>query len=319
MSKPILVGYDPRSGDRSPIDFGIAAARLTGAPVVVAVVQADGSVLSAGRAPAHVDDELLEDVSDDVEALRGELAPLDIAVDCDVLHGTSAARALHEAAEEREAGLLVTGSTQRGVVGRVLPGSTAARLLHGAPCPVAIVPRGWQTGGGLNTVGVASVDSDEAREALRGAHALARRGGARLRVITIVSARAARFSGTEAYHVSAPAEPAKDVADAEGERRLEAERNLRQFAAGLDGDVPVEVEAFVGDPADVLIGVSENLDLLVCGSRGYGPLRAVLLGGVTWRVAAEAHCPVVVLPRGVKAPLEALAGDAPGAGAAAPA
>jgi hypothetical protein len=35
-------------------------------------------------------------------------------------------------------------------------------------------------------------------------------------------------------------------------------------------------------------------------------LRAVLLGGVSRRVVAEAHCPVIVLPRGVKAPLEAL-------------
>ena len=74
----------------------------------------------------------------------------------------------------------------------------------------------------------------------------------------------------------------------------------------LDGDVPVEADAFVEDPADVLIRVSEHLDLLVCGSRGYGPLRAVLLGGVSRRLAAEAQCPVIVLPRGVKASLDAL-------------
>ena len=60
------------------------------------------------------------------------------------------------------------------------------------------------------------------------------------------------------------------------------------------------------DPADVLIRVSENLDLLVCGSRAYGPLRAVLLGGVSRRVTAEARCPVIVQPRGVEASLEAL-------------
>jgi nucleotide-binding universal stress UspA family protein len=50
----------------------------------------------------------------------------------------------------------------------------------------------------------------------------------------------------------------------------------------------------------------EHLDLLVCGSRGYGPLRAVLLGGVSRRVAAEAHCPVIVLPRGLRSSLESL-------------
>jgi nucleotide-binding universal stress UspA family protein len=67
----------------------------------------------------------------------------------------------------------------------------------------------------------------------------------------------------------------------------------------LDGEVPVEVDAFLEDPADVLIRVSAHLDLLVCGSRGYGPLRAVLLGGVTHRVTSAAHCPVLVLPRGL--------------------
>jgi hypothetical protein len=59
-------------------------------------------------------------------------------------------------------------------------------------------------------------------------------------------------------------------------------------------------------PADVLVRVSEHLDLLICGSRGYGPVRAVLLGGVSRRLTAEAHCPVIVLPRGVQASLEAL-------------
>ena len=36
---------------------------------------------------------------------------------------------------------------------------------------------------------------------------------------------------------------------------------------------------------------SEHLDLLVCGSRASGPLRAVLLGGVSRRVTADARCP----------------------------
>jgi hypothetical protein len=58
------------------------------------------------------------------------------------------------------------------------------------------------------------------------------------------------------------------------------------------------------------------LDLLVSGSRGYGLLRAVLLGGVSRRLAAEAQCPVIVLPRGVETALEALTADAPGATAA---
>ena len=62
----------------------------------------------------------------------------------------------------------------------------------------------------------------------------------------------------------------------------------------------------VGDPADFLIAASERLDLLICGSRGYGPARAVLLGGVSRRVVSEARCPVIVLARGVETGLDAL-------------
>jgi hypothetical protein len=54
------------------------------------------------------------------------------------------------------------------------------------------------------------------------------------------------------------------------------------------------------------VRVSEHLDLLVCGSRGYGPVRAVLLGSVSRRVTAQAYCPVIVMARGVKGALEQL-------------
>jgi nucleotide-binding universal stress UspA family protein len=71
----------------------------------------------------------------------------------------------------------------------------------------------------------------------------------------------------------------------------------------------------VGDPAEVLVDFSKGVDLLVCGSRGYGPARAVLLGSVSRDVMDEARCPVIVLPRGVEATLEALLAEAPGAAA----
>jgi nucleotide-binding universal stress UspA family protein len=98
-----------------------------------------------------------------------------------------------------------------------------------------------------------------------------------------------------------------DLEDVEGLRRVEAEKHLREVVATLHDGVGVGVDTFIGDPGDVLIDLSAHLDLLVCGSRGYGPLRAVLLGSVSRRITAEARCPVIVIPRGVKAALETLA------------
>jgi nucleotide-binding universal stress UspA family protein len=52
-----------------------------------------------------------------------------------------------------------------------------------------------------------------------------------------------------------------------------------------------------GDPAMALAAASADLDLLVTGSRSYGPLGAVLLGAVTRRLINAAQCPVMVVPR----------------------
>jgi nucleotide-binding universal stress UspA family protein len=60
----------------------------------------------------------------------------------------------------------------------------------------------------------------------------------------------------------------------------------------------VEAEFKVGDPAHILTEASEQLDLLLVGSRGYGPMHAVMVGGVAGRLVREAACPVLVLPRG---------------------
>ena len=45
---------------------------------------------------------------------------------------------------------------------------------------------------------------------------------------------------------------------------------------------------------------SAGLDLMLAGSRGYGPLRSVLVGGVSGRLMRTVHCPVIVIPRGVE-------------------
>ena len=39
--------------------------------------------------------------------------------------------------------------------------------------------------------------------------------------------------------------------------------------------------------------------LLVVGSRGYGPLRRVLLGSVSTELVRSAPCPLIVTPRGM--------------------
>jgi nucleotide-binding universal stress UspA family protein len=57
-------------------------------------------------------------------------------------------------------------------------------------------------------------------------------------------------------------------------------------------------ELLEGDVVDELAALDDHeCDLLVCGSRGYGPVRRVLLGGVARKLTRRAACPVMVVPR----------------------
>jgi nucleotide-binding universal stress UspA family protein len=305
VSRPVLVGFDPRRPDWAPVYFGVEAARVTGARLIVAAVEAGGPEppLTAGQmiaySAANVDPDLVPDCRAMVDDVKATLHGQGIPAECMRLRGSSAARALHEAAERHDAVLLAIGARR----GRGPLGSTAVALMHGSPCPVAVVPSEWGEGRPLRVIGAAYVDSEEAREALRGAYALARRAGARLRVLSVVDDTPQMYLETETYKAG---QFGKDLEDVEGEHKLWTERHLRRVVAELGDDVPIEIEVVVGKPADSLSAVSSHLDLLAMGARGYGPLRAVLLGSVSRRVTAAANCPVVVLPRGDKAPLEAL-------------
>jgi nucleotide-binding universal stress UspA family protein len=292
MTKPILVGYKAGRGDRAPLDFGLAAASFMSAPLIIATVHRSVAALG-GTAAGVVEEQLDEAAGESLHRLADELRDQGVDADCRSLPGTSAARALHEAAEELGAGLLVVGSTERGEIGRVVPGSTAQRLMPGAPCAIAVVPRSWQPDGGLRTIGVGYVDTAEGRDALDYALALARRAGAKLRVLSAAKNRPI----TETFGGGGVLEPATRYEDLAPTLRVPAEHAVEAATSGVS-DVEIEPDVSVGDPADFLIAASEQLDLLICGSRAYGPPRAVLLGGVSRRLVSEARCPVIVLARG---------------------
>jgi nucleotide-binding universal stress UspA family protein len=76
------------------------------------------------------------------------------------------------------------------------------------------------------------------------------------------------------------------------------EEVLRRGVASIEAGIEATGEVTVDfDPRSVIASASEGLDLLLMGSRGYGPLGRVLLGGVSSKVIREAGCPVLVTPR----------------------
>jgi nucleotide-binding universal stress UspA family protein len=209
----------------------------------------------------------------------------------------------------------VVGSSARAHRGRVLAGSTAQRLLAGSPCSVAVAPAGWEHEEVPRTICVAYRDTVDGREALRAALLLARRAHARLRIVTVVE------DGVRAALEAEPAQLAgrrgTTVDDVIGEFELAARTAAQAALDQIDPHhvVEADVESWVGEPAEVLIGITRLVEMLVCGSRGYGPVRAVLLGAVSRRIVAEAQCPLIVVPRGDGSRLELLVDETARAGA----
>jgi len=89
-------------------------------------------------------------------------------------------------------------------------------------------------------------------------------------------------------------------------------RRAEESAAALlpvEPGVPIDIDVDDRDPRDLLVAASSEVDVLVCGSRCYGPHPATLRGGVTRHVTAEAACPVIVVARTPDVRFEELLGD----------
>ncbi len=181
----IVVGYDFRPEGRDALELGRQLAELSHAKLLLSSVfpyhhQAIGE--EAFEQALREDGERL--FSPVLDELDGE------AIETFALGDQPPAGALQQLAEQEHADLIVLGSTHRGTIGRVLPGSTAQRLLTDARCAVAIAPRGFAgsvDGCGLRVIAVAFDGSRESHAALRLATELAQRESASLRVIGVNS------------------------------------------------------------------------------------------------------------------------------------
>ena len=82
------------------------------------------------------------------------------------------------------------------------------------------------------------------------------------------------------------------------EERTAFAQVIEQRLGALDPSLHAESRVLEGPVVDALADIRpEDVDVLVCGSRGYGPTRSVLLGGVSSRLLRHARVPVIVVPR----------------------
>lgn len=278
----ILIGYGGGESANDALALGRLLARATKAKIVLACVYSDERVMSEDYRLARQRE--AEEKLDDALA---RLASSGLASHAVAHPARSVAHGLSELALSERPELVVIGSRHTAPLGRLLSGAVTERLFGESPCPVAIAPRGLadRAPDSFRRIGVGYDGSPEARAALAQALRLSEATGAELRVLVICDS-------------GAPA--GRDRAEHESlasERRAEADARLEEALAAL-GDTQRATGAVVtGEPAQALgaAAISDALDLLMIGSRGYGPYHAAMAGSVSSELARHASCPLIVV------------------------
>ncbi len=271
----LLIGYDDTPYGADAVELGLRLAALSDEPVVIGCAYPDDErgllVAIQDRGWVREARAVAERKLAGARSIVGDRAD----VRYEPLGPASASRALHEYADRNGVTLLVLGSSERGAIGRISLGSTVERILYGAPCPVAVAPRGYRKRGrGTGAVAVAFDGSPESQQALDFGARLAQALSTDLRLVAV----------TDRY-----------------------QSELQQVVDRAAAQLPVELrpQTSVIEDSDVVDVLSDLPDpqpaVLVCGSRGYGPAKQVLLGSVSSQLVRAAAYPVVVVPKGASA------------------
>lgn len=205
-----------------------------------------------------------------------------------VLPGGSAAATLQRLAASQGAELIVLGSSHRGRLGEVFPGSITLQVLHEARCSVAIAPAGYRNQprpGHPRRLAVGYDLREPVTGALTAAVKLCERTGARLQVIAVADGAAIASSAR------LPTPHGKTV----DPRLRGAQSALDAALETVPGSVSASGEVLEGGPSELLLREGGRFELLVLGSHGRGWLKRFFQGSVAEEVVRGPTCPVVVV------------------------
>lgn len=286
MFDHVIAGFDGHDGGRDALAMAVALQ-----PRRLTVVMAYGPETIV--APVTVADYWATLHGDAERRLAAACADLGVGAELAPVADTSPARALHKAAKDGAADLIVVGSAHRGRAGRLLLGDVSGAVLDHAPCAVAVAPKHLRDARWTpDRVGVAFDGGPEAVLALETAAALAADRGGQLVVLT---------AWEEPPSVAADVPYAASDLSASSEQRAHAVLDEGLALAGYRATGRL----LHGTARHSLRDATEDLDLIVAGSRGWGPARRVLLGSTSRHLVRDARCAVLVVPRGAATAPEA--------------
>lgn len=271
---PIVVGVDSSPESWTALAWAIeeATRRHTSLHIVGATSEGADQATRSAR---------LVCLANAVARARSLAPDLKIAIE---MPEAGAANAL--VAASRSAACVVVGTRgRRPVVGAIL-GTTSAEVARRASCPVVVVRRVGEVEPGRPGVIVGTDGTGDSSRAIGFAFAHAADRGLPL---TVVHACTAHPHGDYV-----PPWQASDPAARTAKEQAATAKEIAGWSAKYP-DVPVRRHVLRADPVSALVDHSRGAELLVVGSRGFGGLSGMVIGSVSQRVLASAHCPVAVV------------------------
>ena len=242
--------------------------------------------------PPDLGTQLVASAQEKLEEMAAALRREEITVECHAEMGRPF-RVVLDACERLGAALVVVGTRGHTGLARLLLGSTAARVIQKAACPVLAVHQEDRRPAGLPGFVLVPTDfSSDARLACEEASRVFRldRAGARLLLLHVwqLPADYALYEYGGAAFFTAHREEALEAANAA----------LAEKAAALrPTGVAVETLLREGEAAGVIVGVAaeRGAGLIAMGTHGLSGLERLVIGSTAQRVVQHAPCPVLTV------------------------
>jgi nucleotide-binding universal stress UspA family protein len=292
MFRKIIVPLDGSPLAECALPYAAALAKASGAKVYL--VRA--AMAHTGLDPDSVGDEVNTVQAAEEYLSRTAIDLPRVQVETAVFYG-NAREAIVEEISLRKIDLVVMATHGRSGVSRLLFGSVAAHVLAHSPEPILLV-RAWQhehdvaAFGGAPRLLVPLDGSSSAEEALPVAREVAAALGGSIHLLSAVQV---------------PVEPRTDAAgrvvsylDQQVDAlKHESTQYLHQLAEQLKDDergAPA-VHVDIGEPVDVIVGVSRQLDvaMIVMATHGRTGLARMLMGSVAGEVLRQADLPLLLV------------------------
>jgi nucleotide-binding universal stress UspA family protein len=276
--RPVIAGYDGRAHGLDALALGGAIAAARRAVMIAAHVSDPSRRFGEAERSGHRERmDQFRSIREGVASALTDAAGA-VAVGVRSLPALNPARGLHDLAESERAATIVVGSSHHGPIGRVLVGSTGARLLVRAPCPIAVAPRDFrERTPRFERVAIAVDGCASCAAALREAAELSATLGAELSALTVIP------------HRDLPGAPERRTREALVDR---VDAMLAESGAGELDRIVLE-----GRTVDQLARAAADFDLLVLGCRETGgPLGHPTVNSVSRDLMHRASSPVLVVP-----------------------